>query len=191
MVIAVSTIVKKTMAWRCDDEFLDRLDSLTLGLAKGASLGLITYLAIKLIGVAHDNEWAYLATGWGQWFMLEIFLGVVLPIALFAYGIRNNRPGLVRCTAFLTIFGIVLNRINTALIAFNWKLYQEIPHWKEVVISLTIFAIYVVTYRFILYRLPILYSWKEAPALAEEPVLEEVRCPRSEPVPVEMYRSVD
>jgi len=191
MVIAVSTIVKKTMAWRCDDEFLDRLDSLTLGLAKGASLGLITYLAIKLIGIAHENEWAYLATGWGQWFMLEIFIGVVVPIALFAYGIRNNRPGLVRFTAFLTIFGIVLNRINTALIAFNWKLYQEIPHWKEVVICLTIFAIYVVTYRFILYRLPILYSWKEAPALAEEPVTEELRCPRSEPVPVEMYRSVD
>jgi Ni/Fe-hydrogenase subunit HybB-like protein len=191
MVIAVSTVVKKTMAWRCDDGFLDNLDSLTISLAKGASMGLITYLAIKLIGVAHDNEWGYLATGWGAWFLFEIFIGVVLPLVLFAYAIRHNKPGVVRFTAFLTIFGIALNRINTALIAFNWKLYQEIPHWKEVVICLTIFAIYVVTYRFILYRLPILYSWKEEPALAEEPVTEKVQYGGREPAPVEMYRAID
>ncbi|MBE0599254.1 MAG: polysulfide reductase, partial [Desulfuromonadales bacterium] len=157
MVIAVSTIVKKTMAWRCDENFLDKLDSLTISLAKGASMGLITYLAIKMIGVAHDNEWAYLMTGWGQWFMFEIAVGVVLPLALFAYAIRHNMPGLVRLGAFITVFGIVLNRINTALIAFNWKLYQEIPHWREVAISITIFAIYIVVYRFLLYRLPIVY----------------------------------
>ena len=65
MVIVVSTIVRKTMAWRCDDNFIDNLDKLTISLAKGASMGLITYLAIKLMGVAHDNKWEYLATGWG------------------------------------------------------------------------------------------------------------------------------
>jgi len=190
MVIAVSTVVKKTMAWRCDRNFLDNLDKLTIGLAKGASLALVTYLAIKVIGIAHDNEWAYLVTGWGLWFMVEIFLGVILPIGLFAYAIRHNKPGLVRFTAFLTIFGIVLNRINTALIAFNWKLYQEIPHWREVIICITLFAVYIVTYRFILYRLPILYSWKAEPALAEELAEEKVHYPGGAPA-VEMYRTMD
>ncbi len=191
MVIAVSTIVKKTMAWRCDEEFLDKLDSLTIGLAKGASLALITYLAIKLIGVAHDNEWAYLATGWGQWFMLELFIGVVLPIALFAWAIHNNRLGVIRFTAFLTVFGIILNRINTALIAFNWKLYQEIPHWREVVVCLTLFAVYLVTYRFILYRLPILYTWREQTDTVEELAKEKITYPKGNPAPVEMFRSMD
>ncbi len=130
------------MRWRCDDNFLDNLDRLTLGLAKGSSLALITYLVIKMIAIAHDNEWGYLLTGWGHWFMLEIFLGVLLPLGLFAYAIRHNRPGLVRFTAFLTIFGVALNRINTALIAFNWNLYQEIPGWREVVICLTLFSVY-------------------------------------------------
>jgi Ni/Fe-hydrogenase subunit HybB-like protein len=191
MVIAVSTVVKKTMAWRCDRNFLDNLDNLTIALAKGASMGLITYLTIKLIGIAHDNEWAYLTTGWGQWFLLEMALGVVLPLGLFAYAIRHRMPNLVRGAAFLTIFGIALNRINTALIAFNWKLYQEIPHWKEVVISVTIFAIYIVTYRFILYRLPILFTWKEAPALATETVTEKATSSLGAPALVEMYSKSD
>jgi Ni/Fe-hydrogenase subunit HybB-like protein len=163
MVIAVSFVVEKTMAWRCDREFLDNLGAITIGLAKGASMALVTYLVIKLVGIAHDNEWGYLTTGWGAWFMLEIFLGVVLPIIMFATAIRKNSVALVRYTAFLTIFGIILNRINTALITFNWNLYQEIPHPFEAIITITIFALYVVVYRFILYRLPILYSWKSVP----------------------------
>jgi Ni/Fe-hydrogenase subunit HybB-like protein len=195
MVIAVSTIIKKTMAWRCDSNFLDNLDRCTFGLAKGASMGLITYLAIKLIGVAHDNEWGYLATGWGAWFMFEIAFGVLLPLALFAWAIHNQRIGVVRLAAFITVFGVVLNRINTALIAFNWKLYPEIPHVFEVLISVTIFAIYVVVYRAILYRLPILFAWKAVPveAYETEPVTVQ-SAPAMKiavPAPGAVYRSID
>lgn len=172
MVIAVSTIVIKTMSWRCDERFKENLNKLTIGLGKGAAMGLITYLVIKLIAVAHDNEWIYFATGWGLWWLFEIFLGVILPLFLFGYGIHHDRIGMVRVAAFFTVAGIVLNRLNTALIAFNWKLYQEIPHISEVIISITIFAIYIATYRFILNRLPILYAWKAQPAeaVAEERV---------------------
>ncbi len=70
--------------------FLDNLDRCTFGLAKGASMGLITYLVIKLIGVAHDNEWAYLATGWGAWFLLELAVGVILPLVIFAWAIQPS-----------------------------------------------------------------------------------------------------
>ncbi|MEW6427587.1 MAG: polysulfide reductase [Thermodesulfobacteriota bacterium] len=161
MTIVVSTLCKNFMTWRCDDRFLGSVDKLTIGLAKGSTLALITYLVIKTIGVAHDGDWLYLASGWGQWYMLEMGLGVVLPIILFSIAIRDNRPTLARFTAFLTVGGVILNRLNTALIAFNWKLYQEIPHWREVMIVITIYAIYFVVYRGILYRLPILYSWKE------------------------------
>ncbi len=193
MVIAVSTIAKKTMAWRCGEGFLASLDKLTIALAKGASMGLVTYFVIKMIGVAHDNEWAYFATGWGQWFLLEMVIGVILPLGLFLYAIRHQRVGLVRLGAFITVFGIVLNRLNTALITFNWKLYQEIPHWKEVMISITIFAIYIMTYRFILYRLPILYRWKgaEAPAVVLATEMEPVAGRESAPAPSAAYRTAD
>jgi len=197
MVIVVSTIVKKTMAWRCDSNFLDNLDRCTIGLAKGASMGLITYLVIKLIGVAHDNEWGYLATGWGAWFALEIALGVVLPLILFARAIQRQRVDIVRAAAAITVFGVVLNRLNTALIAFNWQLYQEIPHVFEVIITITLFAVYIVVYRFILYRLPILFTWKSVeqeahalePASVSVPVQAAVQS--SAPVTGAVYRPID
>jgi Ni/Fe-hydrogenase subunit HybB-like protein len=165
MVIAVTTIARKTMAWRCDERFKSTLDKLTITIAKGATMGLATYLTIKLIGVAHDNEWSYFATGWGAWFLFEMGVGVILPMILFAYAIPRNAVAIVRLAAFITVFGVVLNRVNTSIICFNWKLpYREIPHWREFVIAVTIYAIYIVVYRFILYRLPILYKWKEEPA---------------------------
>jgi Ni/Fe-hydrogenase subunit HybB-like protein len=166
MVIAVSTVVKKTMAWRCSENWLEKLDGQTIGLARGASLALITYLVIKLVGIAHDNEWAYLATGWGLWYMLELAGGVLLPMVLLGYGIRSERVGIIRLGAFAAVAGIVLNRLNTAIITFNWNLYQEIPHIFEVIIAVTLFAVYIATYRFILYRLPIAYAWKPLPAHA-------------------------
>jgi len=162
MVIVVSTLCKNFMAWRCDEQFIGSLDRITIGLAKGSTLALITYLVIKIIGVAHDEDWIYLATGWGQYFLFELGVGVVLPLILFTNAIRNNRVSLARFAAFFAVSGVVLNRLNTALVAFNWKLYQEIPHWREVVIVLTIYALYFVVYRFILYRWPILYEWKES-----------------------------
>jgi Ni/Fe-hydrogenase subunit HybB-like protein len=164
MVITVSTIVIYTMKWRCDERFINNLDRLTIALAKGAAMGLITYLFIKLIAVAHDNEWAYFATGWGAWWLFEMVFGVMLPLALLSVGIHHRIVGLCRLGALVTVLGIILNRLNTALIAFNWQLYQEIPHIFEVIISITVFAIYIIVYRFILNRLPILYQFKKGRA---------------------------
>lgn len=163
MVIVVSSIVSKTMAWRYDENFIKNLDELTITLARGAAMGLATYFTIKLISVAHDNKWEYIISGWGLWYIFEIAAGVLLPLVLFTFAIRNNKVGLIRVTALITIFGVALNRFNTALITFNWKMTERfIPHWREVVITVTIFTIYIAVYRFILYRLPILYTWKTA-----------------------------
>ena len=74
--------------------------------------------------------------------------------------------GIIRLSALVAVLGILLNRINTALITFNWNLYQEIPHILETIIVVTIFTLYITTYRFILYRLPILYAWKPVPSVA-------------------------
>lgn len=184
MVICVSTVVIATMKWRCDDRFVESLDRLTIALAKGAAMGLSTYLIIKFIAVAHDNEWAYFATGWGTWWLVEIVGFVILPLFILAYGIRNKFVAVCRFGAFMTVAGILLNRLNTALITFNWKLYQEVPHIFEVIIAITIFAIYVTTYRFILNRLPILYEFKEQAVVAEEAVPEKNEQAPPQQVPV-------
>ncbi len=173
MVITVSTIASKTMSWRFDNRFKESLDRITISLAKGASMGLATYLTIKLISIAHDNKWSYFATGWGEWYIVEMMIGVIIPMALFTYAIRNKYMAIIRFSAFLVVIGIFLNRLNTALITFNWKLpYREIPHWREFVIAVTLYAIYIVVYRFILYRLPIFYQWRTQEAVAPEYAME-------------------
>ncbi len=161
MVIVVSTIVIKTMAWRCDDNFKLNLDKLHISLAKGASMGLITYFVIRMIGVAHDNKWAYLATGWGAWWMFEIGFGVILSLFLLTTGVRKNNLTLIRLGAWTTILGVILNRLNVYLITFNWKHGEiEIPPLREFMITITIYCVYIATYRFILYRWPVLFRWK-------------------------------
>jgi len=160
MIIVSSTLVKWTMKWRADERFLGSLDNLTLGLAKGCSYAMITYLVIKIIAVAHDQEWEYLLTGWGQYYLLELGVAVFIPMCLYAVAVKNRWAGLVRFAAVISVLGIIWNRLNTSMIAYKWELYAEIPHWKEVWICITIYSLYFLTYRFILYRLPIVYEWK-------------------------------
>lgn len=161
MLIIVSTLSARYMRWRCDDNFLNNLDRITLGLGKGCALALITYLTTKIISIAHDNAWQYLISGWGSWFLLEMVVGVILPLILFTTALRREKAALARFAALLAVIGIVLNRLNTAIIAYNWQLYQEIPHWREVVIAIMVYTTYIVVYRAVLARLPILYTWRE------------------------------
>ena len=160
MVIVVSTLLKHFMSWRCDDRFISSLEEITFGLGKGASYAMITYLIIKIVAVAHDQEWIYLLTGWGVYFLFELVIAVILPMFLFAYGVHNRLISLVRVGAVIGVLGIIWNRLNIVMISYNWRLYQEIPHWKELWIVATVLTFYFIIYRFILYRLPVIYSCK-------------------------------
>lgn len=162
MVIVTSTIISRCAAWRCGSMFMENLEENTLGLAKGASFAMITYLVIKLMAIAHDNEWEYLLTGWGGYYIAELTLGVVLPLLFFARGVRVSSPAMVRIAAIICVFGILWNRLNTTLVCFNYKLAQEIPCWQEIWLTVSLFAVYFVVYRFIVYRLPIVFQWRES-----------------------------
>jgi hypothetical protein len=86
--------------------------------------------------------------------------------------------------------GIVLNRLNTSLITFNWKLAErEIPTWQEFVMAITLFSIYIVVWRFLLCRLPILYTWKTADESATVRARGYVPGKETEPVIAGSYRS--
>ncbi|MFQ6002849.1 MAG: NrfD/PsrC family molybdoenzyme membrane anchor subunit [Candidatus Zixiibacteriota bacterium] len=156
MVIAESTLSSRFLKHRVDPHYLTNLPHLTLGLGKAASLVLFTYFGLKLIGVAHGNHWNLLNTSYGFWFLVEMFIFVLLPCFLFAFGARNRSVGLVRFTAFFTIFGIIVNRFNVSLIALNWKLpHREFLHWKELIIVITIITIEILLYRWIVNRMPV------------------------------------
>lgn len=139
----------------------EQLDRLTLGLGKAASITLAIYFAIKIIGIAHSDTWHHLTTPIGHWFLFEFLGFALLPCVLFAAGTRERRPRLIRIAATLTILGIILNRLNVAIITFNWYLPADQrlqAHWQEIWLSLSVVTAGVLTYRWAVNRLPVLHK---------------------------------
>jgi Ni/Fe-hydrogenase subunit HybB-like protein len=137
----------------------EQLDNITLGLGKAACITLGVYFAIKMCGIAHGHAWLYLATPYGIWFLVEMIGFVLTPCILYLIGYRERRPKLVRFAAFVTVLGIILNRLNVTVIAFNWQLPPErgyFPAWTEFWISLFLVTSGLIVYRWIVKRMPIL-----------------------------------
>jgi Ni/Fe-hydrogenase subunit HybB-like protein len=161
MVLFESTLAHKYFHHKMDDTHLGESDGLTMGFGKAASMALAGYFTIKVIGIAVDNNWHYLATGWGAWYLVELIGFVALPCFLFALGVRDGNLKLIRYTAIWSVLGIIVNRLNVSVIAFNWHLPaadRYFPHLLEIVISVFIVTIGVIAYRFIVTNMPVLYE---------------------------------
>jgi Ni/Fe-hydrogenase subunit HybB-like protein len=159
MVIIVSTLIARFLKSAADDNFLGNLDRMTIGLGKGACVAMFVYFVLKLVGVAHDDNWYLLGSPYGKWFLVEILGFVLLPAAILTYGVKKNSAGVVRFGAFYAVSGIILNRINVSIIAFNWNLPEHlhhiIPPWREVMVVLTLVTIHIMIFRWILNRMPV------------------------------------
>lgn len=161
MTIIESTASHRIFAKQIQNHDPGHLDRVTLGLGKAASVTLFAYFFMKVIGLAHGNSWAYLDTNYGYLYLVEVIGFVLVPAFLFMYAVQNRLPGLVRVMAIVTALGIVFNRVNHSIIAFNWHLPYEdryFPHWMEIVLTITVITIGVLTFQWIMNRMPILYD---------------------------------
>jgi Ni/Fe-hydrogenase subunit HybB-like protein len=168
MVIVENSLTHRYFAHKMDEAHLKERDIVTLGFGKGASFVLAGYFAIKVIGISADNNWHFLTTSYGVWFLVELLGFVALPCFLYAVGVREKNLKLIRWVAVFTVLGVIINRLNVALIAFNYHLPSNeryFPHWKEIAISIFIITVGLIGFRFIVSRMPILYEhpdYKEA-----------------------------
>ncbi len=140
-------------------------DRIVVGLAKAASLMMFGYFGIKVLGVAHGNHWDLLDTPYGYWFLVEMLGFILLPCILYAVGARTENATLVKVTSVIAILGIVLNRFNISIIAFNWKLpaaERYFPSFGEIMISMMLVTIGILAFRWIVNRMPILTDDLEA-----------------------------
>ncbi len=167
MVMFEGALSHKYFAHKHDEEHRVVGEQVAYGFAKASSVILLGYFVIKLIGLAHDNEWAMLTRDfYGWWFLLELLGFVALPCLLFAIGAREKKLKLIQVTAGWTVFGIVLNRLNVSLVAFNYHLPSSeryVPHWMEIGISLFLVTCGVIAFKFIVTHMPIFYSHPEFP----------------------------
>jgi len=160
MVIVVSTLCAHFLRERADQNFLGSLDSLTRGMGVAACVGMYVYFAMKMISVAHDNNWALLGTPYGYWFLVEVIGFVLLPALVITAGVKIGSASVVRFGAFYAVVGVVLNRINVSMIAFNWDLpehlHHTIPTWQEAFMVLALATIHILIFRWIVNRMPVI-----------------------------------
>lgn len=157
MVIVVGFLNKHLCVKQADADYLGSLDRITLGLGKSSAIALFAYFGLKLVALAHGDNWRLLATSWGFWYLVELIGFVLLPCLLFLVAVRSQHLKLVYSTALWTLLGVILNRFNVSLIMFNWNLPgRELVNWKECVIILAIVMIEILTYRWIITRMPVL-----------------------------------
>jgi len=162
MVIFESTLSHRIFKEQIDPAHHEQLNRVTLGLGKAAAVTLLCYFFLKWVGVAHDRTWDLLGTSMGYWFLVEVFVFILLPCFLFAWGVRSKSVGLVRFTALLTVIGVVINRLNVSVIGFRWDAAERYyPRWSEYVVTIAIVTLGLVTFRWIVNRMPVLREHPE------------------------------
>jgi len=161
MVIFESTLSGRFFKHKMDETHLAEKDTIALGFGKAASFVLAGYFIVKVIGISAGNNWHFLQTGYGAWFLVELLGFVALPCFLYAVGVRDKNVTLIKWTAVWTVLGVVINRFNVSMIAFNWHLpasERYFPHWMEIGISVFIVTVGLIIFKFIVNRMPILYE---------------------------------
>jgi Ni/Fe-hydrogenase subunit HybB-like protein len=164
MVIFEGGLTHRYFAGKMDAAHLREKEDVVFGFAKAASFVLAAYFAVKVFGIAMDDNWHYLFTGYGAWFLVELLGFVALPCLLYAAGTRDKNLTLIKWTAAWTVLGIVVNRFNVCLVAFNWHLPSSeryFPSWMEIGLSVFIVTVGVVAFKFIVTFMPILYEHPE------------------------------
>lgn len=157
MVILESMLSHRIFHSQVTDHDPAETDRLVIGLGKAASVVLFSYFCLRLIGVAHGQHWDLLNTPYGHWFLVEVLGFVLLPCFLYAHGVRRRNASLIRFTSVLTVLGIVLNRLNVSVITFQWDQPDRyVPHWMEFTVSICVVTVGLLTFRWIVNRMPVL-----------------------------------
>ncbi|MEK6777511.1 MAG: NrfD/PsrC family molybdoenzyme membrane anchor subunit [bacterium] len=127
------------------------------GLARAAVVVLILYGAMKISDLMFRGGLSRLAMDReGIFFGMEIMIGIVLPLLLYALpGIRETRQGLF-AFACLGVTGLILNRINVSLIGMAGSSGTSyFPSWMEFAITATLILAGVALFRWAARSLPV------------------------------------
>lgn len=141
-------------------------NGIVIGLSKICAVAMFAYFFLQLLIFVHGKRWDLLNTPMGYWFLLEMIGFVLFPMLLFFYSFRRNNILLIKIASIITMVGIVLNRLNVSIIAYNWNSPQRyFPSWMEVVVMVAIILAQIWIFRWIINRMPVL---RDSPDWAHE-----------------------
>jgi len=161
MVIVESTITHKIFKKQLKNFDEAQHNRLVIGLGKATASALFVYFILKIFDLAHSDNWAYLNTPYGYWYLVEILGFVLLPSIFFAHAARKGKVKLVQFMGFVTALGVILNRLNVSIIAYNWYLptsEKYYPKWMEVALTVGVVTMLILAYRFVVNRMAIMHE---------------------------------
>lgn len=129
------------------------------GLAKICTMAMFAYLFLKVLDLIHAQNVDMLFTSWGLWYLIEVVGFVMLPMVLFMRGVKTGGTFVIKAASFMTLVGIILNRLNISVIGFNWEAVDRyIPTWMEFEVTFAVLFLEIWIFRWVLNRLPVLRS---------------------------------
>ncbi len=164
IVLVEGMISQRVFSGQLGPEHRRSRERIVLGLGTICAGTMFAYLFLKLLEFVHGQEWVYLGTTWGTWYLIEVVGFVAMPMVLFFVGVQRGSVRMINVAAIPTILGIVLNRLNVSMITFRWYAPErEWPTWQEVVVALAIIFMSIWVFRWIVHRMPVL---RDKPAWA-------------------------
>ena len=131
------------------------------GLARGVLIVLSFYLCLKLyqLFVVASPGLAFNGTIEGNMYLLEMLVGVLLPIGILSSKKRRTNIGTIFSVNILVIVGVMLNRMNVGLFSMEsyttWRGATYSPSWMEFLVSLGIISLGVFLYKMSAKHLPL------------------------------------
>jgi Ni/Fe-hydrogenase subunit HybB-like protein len=157
MVILEGSISNKVFFDQISKKNKKAQNGIVRGLSKICAGTMFAYFFLQLLVFVHKQRWDLLATGMGQWFLLEMLGFVLLPMILFFISYRNNNITMIKVAAILTMIGVILNRLNVSIIGYRWDaVVRYVPSWMEVVVALAIIFTQIWVFRWVINRMPVL-----------------------------------
>jgi Ni/Fe-hydrogenase subunit HybB-like protein len=157
MVIFEGSISHKVFHHRLGKAQRTSQNSILVGLGRICAGAMFVYFFLKVLVLVHGKHWDLLNTGWGLWYLVEVVGLVALPGWMFFVGVRRRAVNWIRVASILTLIGIILNRLNISVIAYNWDApIHYVPSWQEIEITFAVIFAEIWVFRWVINRMPVL-----------------------------------
>lgn len=132
--------------------------SVMVDLGRVALVILIVYGLLRFLDLKDRNALGYISTATmeGRMFLLEIGLGLLLPILVLAVPKWRNTSNGLFFGSVLIVLGFILNRLNVSITGMTRALGVDyFPSWMEIVVTMSVVAVGFFLFRLAVKHLPI------------------------------------
>jgi Ni/Fe-hydrogenase subunit HybB-like protein len=153
MIIFESILAAKSFGYKPEMDVLSML-----GKTVAPLLGI--YLAFKIGDMVIRGTYVYLmeANVQSVMFFIEVVFGVIVPLRMFLSPAVLKSEKLLLTASALVVFGVLLNRINNFIVAYNppYKFSTYFPSFGEISVTVGLAALLILIYRLITINFPVI-----------------------------------